>query len=147
MDIKFAEKRIKELREKTEYYAGKYYDDDSPEISDFEYDMLMVELRNLEAEFPSLVSKDSLTQKVGGHVKEGFEKVEHEVSLQSLMDVFSIEELRGFDTRVKKEVEREEIIYTVEAKIDGLSVALEYVDGKFVRGATRGNGQIRRRYY
>lgn len=137
-----AQKRIQELREKTEYYANKYYDDDNPEISDFEYDMLMVELRNLEAEFPDLIDKNSLTQKVGGHVKEGFEKVEHEVPLQSLQDVFTIEDLRLFDTRVRKETEREQIEYTVEAKIDGLSVALEYVDGKFVRGATRGNGQI-----
>lgn len=142
MDKEYAKSRIKELREKTEYYAGKYYDEDSPEISDFEYDMLMMELKNLEAEFPDLIDKDSLTQKVGGHVKEGFEKVEHEVPLQSLQDVFSIEELRLFDTRIKKDTEREEIVYTVEGKIDGLSVALEYKEGKFVRGATRGNGQI-----
>lgn len=128
MDKEKAKKRIQELREKTEYYAKKYYDDDNPEISDFEYDMLMVELRNLEAEFPELISKDSLTQKVGGHVKEGFEKVEHEVPLQSLQDVFSVEDLIAFDERVKKEAEIEEITYTVEAKIDGLSVALEYVN-------------------
>lgn len=133
MDKKEAKRRIKELREKTQYYANKYYDDDSPEISDFEYDMLMVELRNLEAEFPDLITSDSLTQKVGGHVKEGFEKVEHEVPLQSLQDVFSIEELRLFDTRVKKDTEREEIIYTVEGKIDGLSVALEYVNRRIYK--------------
>ncbi len=142
MDKENAKKRIQELREKTQYYANKYYDDDNPEISDFEYDMLMVELRNLESEFPDLIDKDSLTQKVGGHVKEGFDKVEHEVPLQSLQDVFSIEELRQFDARVRKETNVEELKYSVEAKIDGLSVALEYVDGKFVRGATRGNGQI-----
>ena len=142
MDKEQAKKRIEELRAKTEYYAGKYYDDDNPEISDFEYDMLMVELRNLEKDFPEFVSKDSLTQKVGGHVKEGFSKVEHEVPLQSLQDVFDVEELRAFDTRVRKETLKDEITYTVEGKIDGLSVALEYVDGKFVRGATRGNGQI-----
>ncbi len=137
-----AQKRIKELREKTEYYARKYYDEDNPEISDFEYDMLMLELRNLENQFPDLIDKDSLTQKVGGHVKEEFKKVEHEVPLQSLQDVFSIEDLRLFDERVKKETGLEEITYTVEAKIDGLSSALEYVNGKFVRGATRGNGQV-----
>ena len=79
-------------------------------------------------DFPELVSKDSLTQKVGGHVKEGFSKVEHEVPLQSLQDVFDVEELRAFDTRVRKEVEKEDIEYTVEAKIDGLSVALEYIN-------------------
>ena len=142
MDKEEAKKRILELREKTEYYANKYYDEDSPEISDFEYDMLMVELRNLENQYPDLIDKDSLTQKVGGHVKEGFEKVEHEVPLQSLQDVFSIEELRLFDTRVRKETNLDEIDYSVEAKIDGLSVAIEYKDGKLVRGATRGNGQI-----
>ena len=133
MNKEQAKKRIKELREKTEYYAGKYYDEDNPEISDFEYDMLMVELRNLEKDFPEFVSKDSLTQKVGGHVKEGFSKVEHEVPLQSLQDVFDIEELRAFDTRVRKETSKEEIDYTVEAKIDGLSVALEYLNRKICK--------------
>ena len=142
MDKEDAKKRIGELREKTEYYAKKYYDEDNPEISDFEYDMLMIELKKLEKEFPEFQSKESLTQKVGGHVKEGFSKVEHEVPLQSLQDVFTIEELRLFDTRVKKETLKEEIIYTVEGKIDGLSVSLEYVNGKFIRGATRGNGQV-----
>ena len=91
MDKKQAKERIEELRKKTEYYAKAYYDDDKPKISDFEYDMLMVELRNLEKEFPEFISKDSLTQKVGGHVKEGFKKVTHEVPLQSLQDVFSME--------------------------------------------------------
>lgn len=133
MDKEQAKKRIEELRAKTEYYAGKYYDDDNPEISDFEYDMLMVELRNLEKDFPEFVSKDSLTQKVGGHVKEGFSKVEHEVPLQSLQDVFDVEELRAFDTRVRKETEKEDIDYTVEAKIDGLSVALEYVNRRICK--------------
>lgn len=145
MNKEEAKKRIQELREKTEYYAKKYYDDDDPEITDFEYDMLMVELRNLEAENPELIDKNSLTQKVGGHVKEEFGKVEHEIPLQSLQDVFSIEELRLFDTRIRKDTGKDEITYTVEGKIDGLSVALEYKDGKFVRGATRGNGQVRRR--
>ncbi len=142
MNKEEARKRILELRAKTQYYANKYYDDDNPEITDFEYDMLMVELRNLEAEYPDLIDKDSLTQKVGGHVKEGFDKVEHEVPLQSLQDVFTIEDLRLFDTRVRKETEKDSLNYTVEGKIDGLSVALEYVEGKFVRGATRGDGQI-----
>lgn len=142
MNKEEATKRILELREKTQYYANKYYDDDNPEITDFEYDMLMVELRNLEAEYPDLIDKDSLTQKVGGHVKEGFEKVEHKYPLQSLQDVFTIEDLRLFDTRMKKETNQEKMVYTVEGKIDGLSVALEYIDGKFVRGATRGNGQV-----
>lgn len=140
MNREDAEKRIKELRNKTSYYAKKYYDDDDPEISDLEYDMLMVELRNLEAKFPEFIDKDSLTQKVGGTVKEGFNKIEHEVPLQSLQDVFSIEELKSFDERVKKQLGVEEIDYTVEAKIDGLSSAIEYIKGEYVTGATRGNG-------
>ena len=140
-----AKKRIEELRKKTEYYAQKYYDDDKPEISDFEYDMLMVELRNLEKQYPEYKSKESLTQKVGGHVKEGFKKVSHEVPLQSLQDVFSFEEVEEFDERMKKQAQEngiEKLRYIVETKIDGLSAALEYKQGKFVRGATRGNGLI-----
>lgn len=139
-----AQKRILELRKTVEYHAKKYYDDDAPEISDFEYDMLMVELRNLEKQFPDFLSKDSLTQKVGGHVKEGFEKVQHEVPLQSLQDIFSFEELDEFIERVTKQAEEyhEPLAYVVEAKIDGLSVALEYKNGVLVRGATRGNGLI-----
>ena len=137
-----AEKRIKELRELTEYYAKKYYDDDDPEISDFEYDMLMLELRNLEKEYPEFLSKDSLTQHVGGHVKEGFEKVEHEVPLQSLQDIFNYDDLFAFDERVKEALNVKDLNYVVETKIDGLSVALEYKGGKFVRGATRGNGLV-----
>ena len=145
MDREQAKKRIEELRSQTEYYAKKYYDDDKPEISDFEYDMLMVELRNLEKKFPEFKSKDSLTQKVGGHVKEGFEKVTHEVPLQSLQDVFSIEEVEEFDERIQekaKENNIENVIYVVETKIDGLSASLEYKDGILVRGATRGNGLV-----
>ena len=140
-----AKERIEELRKQTEYYAQKYYDEDKPEISDFEYDMLMIELRNLEKEFPEFQSKESLTQKVGGHVKEGFEKVTHEVPLQSLQDVFSLEEVEEFDERMLQKAEEngiQNVSYVVETKIDGLSAALEYKQGKFVRGATRGNGII-----
>lgn len=140
-----AKDRIFELRKLTEYYAERYYDLDKPEISDFEYDMLMLELRNLEKEFPEFVSNESLTQKVGGNVKEGFQKVEHEVPLQSLQDVFEFEDIYEFEKRVKKEAEEHGINnprYVVETKIDGLSAALEYIDGKFVRGATRGNGLV-----
>ena len=140
-----AKERIEELRKKVEYYAKKYYDDDNPEISDFEYDMLMVELRNLEKDFPEFQSKESLTQKVGGHVKAGFKKVTHEVPLQSLQDVFSIEEVRDYVEKInEKAIENniENKSYVVETKIDGLSAALEYKQGKFVRGATRGNGLV-----
>jgi len=102
MTKKQAGERIKELREITAYHAKRYYDDDDPEISDFEYDMLMLELRNLENKYPEFISSESLTQHVGGTVKEGFEKVEHEVPLQSLLDIFNFEDLRAFDERVRK---------------------------------------------
>ena len=140
-----AKERIEELRKKTEYFAKKYYDEDKPEISDFEYDMMMVELRNLEKEFPEFKSKDSLTEKVGGHVKEGFQKVTHEVPLQSLQDVFSIEEVNEYIEKTNEKAKENNIknkTYVVETKIDGLSSALEYREGKFVRGATRGNGLV-----
>ena len=107
--------------------------------------MLMVELRNLEKEYPELITKESLTQKVGGHVKEGFEKVTHEVPLQSLQDVFSLEDVEDFDIRMHQKAKEngiEEVKYVVETKIDGLSAALEYKDGILVRGATRGNGLV-----
>lgn len=144
MQLQEAEKQIKELREKLEYYASKYYDEDAPEITDYEYDMMMNRLKALEKEFPELITEDSLTQKVGGHVKEGFKQVIHEVPLQSLQDVFSFEELQEFDEKMQKQAkeENEKLAYVVETKIDGLSVALEYIDGIFVRGATRGNGQV-----
>ena len=145
MNKKQAKERIEELRKQAEYHAKRYYDEDKPEISDFEYDMLMVELRNLEKEYPEFSSKDSLTQKVGGHVKEGFSKVTHEVPLQSLQDVFSIEEVSEYIAKIEEKAQENEIenrTYVVETKIDGLSAALEYKDGKFVRGATRGNGLV-----
>ena len=145
MDKKQAEKRIKELRKIVEYHAKKYYDEDKPEISDFEYDMMMLELRTLENEYPELITENSLTQKVGGTVKEGFQKVEHEVPLQSLQDVFDFEEIESFDERVRKQAKENGIEnpkYVVETKIDGLSAALEYGNGKLVRGATRGNGLV-----
>ena len=145
MNKKEAKERIEELRKKTEYFAKKYYDEDKPEISDFEYDMMMVELRNLEKEYPEFKSKDSLTQKVGGHVKEGFQKVTHEVPLQSLQDVFSIAEVNEYIEKTNEKAKENNIEnkrYVVETKIDGLSSALEYREGKFVRGATRGNGLV-----
>ncbi len=163
MNKKDARKRIEELKKITAYHAKKYYDEDEPEISDFEYDMLMLELKNLENEFPEFITSDSLTQHVGGNVKEGFEKVEHEVPLQSLQDIFNFEELYAFDERVRKSLEKEteledgqieffedenkkekklDLKYIVETKIDGLSVSLEYKKGNFVKGATRGNGLV-----
>lgn len=142
-----AKEEILKLRKQLEIWANKYYDEDNPEVSDYEYDMTMNKLKALEKEFPDLVTKDSLTQKVGGHVKEGFEKVEHEVPLQSLQDIFSFGELEEFKERVYKaakenNIKEEDVKFVVETKIDGLSAALEYRDGKFVRGATRGNGLV-----
>ena len=145
MNAKQAKERIESLRKQVEYHAKKYYDEDKPEISDFEYDMLMVELRNLEKDFPEFQSKESLTQKVGGHVREGFQKVTHEVPLQSLQDVFSIEEVKEYVEKIEqraKENQIEQVAYVVETKIDGLSAALEYKNGELVRGATRGNGLV-----
>lgn len=136
-----AKQRIEELNNLTAKYAKAYYDDDDPEISDFEYDMLMLELRELEKQYPEFVTADSLTQHVGGTVKEGFEKVEHEVPLLSLQDIFNFDELISFDERVTKVLEVKPT-YVVETKIDGLSVSLEYKNGEFVRGATRGNGLV-----
>ena len=139
-----AKKRIEYLRKQTEYHAKKYYDEDAPEISDFEYDMLLLELRNLEKEYPEFITSNSLTQKVGGTVKEGFEKVTHIVPLQSLQDVFDFESVYDFGEKMQKIAtdNNKELKYVVETKVDGLSVSLEYENGKFVRGATRGNGQV-----
>ena len=147
MEKNKAKEEILKLRKQLEIWANKYYDEDNPEVSDYEYDMTMNKLKALEKEFPDLVTKDSLTQKVGGHVKEGFEKVEHEVPLQSLQDIFSFGELEEFKERVYKaakenNLKEDDVKFVVETKIDGLSAALEYKDGKFIRGATRGNGLV-----
>lgn len=136
------EKRLKELKELIAYHANKYYNEDEPEISDFEYDMLMMELKNIEKEHPELITSDSPTQVIvaTGKADTHFAEVKHEVPLQSLQDVFNIEDVTEFVNRIEKTVEKPE--YVVEAKIDGLSVSLEYVNGEFVRGATRGDGLV-----
>ena len=135
-----AKKRIEELRKLIEYHSDKYYNQDNPEISDFEYDMLLNELKNLELLNPDLVEVTSPTQKVIGKVKEGFSEVQHDVPMLSLQDVFTKDDIYAFDKKMKEF--NSEINYTVESKIDGLSVSLEYVKGEFVRGSTRGNGTI-----
>ena len=131
-------KRIEELTEFLNYHSHKYYVEDSPEISDFEYDARLRELENLEKENPEYLSPLSPTQRVGGEVLDKFESVAHTVPMESLQDLFSKEEVYAFDKRVKGVVPDAE--YTVEFKIDGLSVSLEYVNGEFVRGSTRGDG-------
>ena len=132
--------QITALREKLRYHNEKYYNEDAPEISDYEYDMMQRELRALEAEHPEYTDKNSPTQRVGGTPSGRFVKVTHAYPLESLQDVFSFDELAEFYGRVEGAVGQAE--YVVEYKIDGLSVALEYVNGEFVRGATRGDGQV-----
>lgn len=131
-------KRIEELREILSYHNEKYYNQDSPEISDYEYDMLMNELKELEAKNPQLYSSDSPTQKVGGNASVKFSPVTHSVPMESLQDVFSQEAMESFIDKINNDYG--DVEYVVEPKIDGLSVALEYVNGVFVRGSTRGNG-------
>lgn len=144
MNFEQAKKRAEELRPLLQYYTKKYFDDEQV-VSDYEYDMLMRELKQIEKEYPELITEDSPTQRVGtGAIKKGFEKVTHEVPLQSLQDVFTFEEVEEFDQRMQKaaiEFSRP-LNYVVETKIDGLSSVIEYRNGKLYRGATRGNGIV-----
>ena len=140
MQINDAKVRAKELRDLLLYHNHRYYDLDSPEISDYEYDMLLRELENIESEFPELVTADSATQRVGGSKGEKFSPVEHKVLMESLHDSFSYDELRDFDRKVREVTASPE--YIVEPKFDGLSVSCEYRNGVFVRGSTRGDGAV-----
>ncbi len=140
MDKQEIQKRLESLREQIRYHSRKYYTEDDPEISDFAYDQLYRQLETLEQEYPDLVTEDSPTQKIGGAVYNTFAEVVHQVPLESLHDSFSQEELRDFDRRVREAVGP--VTYVVEPKFDGLSVALEYRDGLFVRGSTRGDGLV-----
>ena len=133
-----AKKRIDELTERLNYHNYKYYVEDSPEISDFEFDEMLVELEELENKYPEFRHNDSPTIRIGGEPVSEFTPVTHEVQMQSLQKAFSKEEIFDFDRRVREVVENPE--YVVEHKIDGLSVSLEYVDGIFTRGSTRGDG-------
>lgn len=135
-----ARERIETLRTQLRYHADLYYRKDAPEISDYEYDALFRELETLEAAFPALVTDDSPTRRVGGAVLEKFEKVTHEVPMGSLTDVFSYDELDQYLEKIAAELPG--AYYSVEPKIDGLSVALTYENGKLIRGATRGNGLV-----
>ena len=138
MEFEEAKQRVSALQEQIEYHSRRYYDLDDPEIEDSEFDALTRELRKLETEYPQLITADSYTQRVHGELSALFTPVVHEVPLASLQDVFDVEELREFDARVRETIG--EPRYVVEPKIDGLSIALEYVDGVFKRGATRGDG-------
>jgi len=133
-----AKNEIEKLREELNYHNYKYYVENKPVVSDYEYDMLLKKLEALEKQFPDLVTPDSPTQRVGGEPLEGFNSVEHKVAMLSLDNAYSYNELREFDERVKKNVGAVE--YVAEPKIDGLGVALLYENGILVRGATRGDG-------
>lgn len=139
---KEAETRIKELKDILNKSGYEYYVLDNPTMSDFEYDRLMQELIKLEGEFPEFATADSPTQRVGGEVADGFAEVVHTVQMQSLADVFSKDELYEFDSRVRAALGDESVEYVTEMKIDGLSVSLEYENGLFTRGSTRGNGFV-----
>lgn len=132
--------RIAELRDLIDYHSKRYYDEDAPEIEDDEFDALTRELKSLEEQYPHLITPDSYTQRVHGQVSHLFEPVVHEVPLGSLQDVFSFEEITDFDRRVRETVARPR--YVIEPKIDGLSIAIEYRNGRFYRGATRGDGLV-----
>lgn len=140
MDKKTAELRIAQLSEQLDDYNRSYYLLDDPKISDYEFDMLMQELKMLEGQFPELILPSSPTQRVGGMADNTFEKVSHIVQMASLQDVFSFEQVHNFVSKYSEDAG--EIQFTVEPKIDGLSVSLEYTDGIFTRGSTRGDGFV-----
>src|SRR5688572_7792016 len=134
--------RIDELRKRIRYHEERYYIDSSPEISDAEFDELLRELQNLERDHPDLVSADSPTQRVGGRAAEGFASVRHAEPMLSLDNAYNEDELNAFDDRLRRGLENFEgpVPYVAELKIDGLSIALQYRDGRLVRAATRGDG-------
>lgn len=137
MDI---QAKIQQLRDQLNLWSHQYYDQDAPTVSDYEYDMALREMEELEAAHPEYLTPDSPTQRVGGQALDMFQQVRHEVPLQSLQDLFAPEELTAFGQRVAEQAASPR--WVVEPKVDGLSVALEYEDGIFVRGATRGDGQV-----
>ena len=142
IDIDRTAARIAELRQKLEYHNYLYYVQDAPEISDAEYDRMFRELLELERAHPELASPDSPTQRIGGEPLERFNKVPHQAPMLSLANAFSEAELLAFDKRISKPLNRSDIAYVTEMKIDGVAIALTYQNGSFVRGATRGNGVI-----
>lgn len=140
MTTEEAKNKIQELTEQLNYHNDRYYNQDNPEISDYEYDMMLNQLERLEQEYPQLRKEDSPTNRVGGKASEKFSDVVHTVPMESLHDSFSHGELREFDQRVRQTVG--DVEYVVEPKIDGLSVSCEYENGIFVRGSTRGDGTV-----
>ena len=140
MDINKIRQELDELKEKIAYHSNLYYNQNKTEISDYEYDMLMNRIKEIENQYPQLITDDSPTQQVQGLASSTFEKVTHSVKMESLLDAFSYDELYDFDRRVREAVENPQ--YVVETKIDGLSMSLEYVNGVFTRGSTRGDGLV-----
>jgi DNA ligase (NAD+) len=153
--------KIENLRAKIRYHDGKYYVENMPEIADYEYDQLMIELKRLESSYPQLITPDSPTQRVGGEPVHGFTPFEHRIPMLSIENTYSENELREFDKRIRRMLKGvrqndlvgnvpsrvghsgglvDEIEYVVELKIDGVAITLWYGNGVFVRGATRGNG-------
>ena len=141
LNKKNAQEEIETLRKKLNTWAEQYYAQDAPSVEDAVYDQNYQKLVELEKQFPELVTPDSITQRVGGEIKSDLGKVEHQVPMLSMGDVFSKDELFEFDQRIQKLVGGP-VAYNVELKIDGLSLSLEYVDGKLIQASTRGNGRI-----
>ena len=141
MTLENAKSRAEFLREKIVYNSKLYYENDSPEISDYEYDMMFRELTEIEEKFPEIRTPDSPTVRVGGRALDKFEKIAHSVRMGSLTDVFSFDELSDFINRINNEMGGD-TEFSVEPKIDGLSVSLIYRNGIFERGATRGDGDV-----
>ena len=140
MDINKIKQELDELKSQIVYHSNLYYNENRTEITDYEYDMLMNRLKEIESQYPQLITEDSPTQQVQGLASSTFEKVAHAVKMESLLDAFSYDELRDFDRRVREAVDNPQ--YVVETKIDGLSMSLEYVNGVFTRGSTRGDGLV-----
>lgn len=140
MDIMIIKQELDALKQQIAYHSNLYYNENRTEISDYEYDMLMNRVKEIESQYPQLITEDSPTQRVQGLASSTFEKVTHTVKMESLLDAFSYEELRDFDRRVREYVDNPK--YVVETKIDGLSMSLEYIDGVFTRGSTRGDGIV-----
>ena len=140
MGKKDIENKIKKLREVISHHDRKYYAENRPEVSDQEYDRLMKELQRLEESHPKSITPDSPTQRVSGEIQRGFKTVEHKVPMLSMDNTYSADEIREFDKRVKKNLGVDRLDYVVELKIDGVSISLLYEKGRFIQGATRGDG-------
>ncbi len=140
LTLKEAKKRIQKLREDVVFHEKKYYVDNDPQISDYEFDMLIKELANIERQFSDLITPESPTQRVGEQPLEGFASVEHSTPMLSLDNCYTMEELREFEERIRKIIPTEKIAYVAELKIDGLGISVIYRDGKFAQAITRGDG-------